>query len=76
MYSKISSSNLISIQYNTYVILYTKFLVVHLLYYNNYYVGSVKLSDWLLVWADIWQLLAIGLFCKKIYIGTSLEHGG
>ena len=77
MYSKVSNSNLISIIYNTYLVLYTKFLVVHLLYYNNYYVGSVKLWDWLLISANIcMQLSAIGLFCKTIYIGTSLERRG
>ena len=52
-------------------IIYTKFLVVHLLYYNNY-VGSMKVSDRLLVSADIYMQLSAIRLLVKIYIGTSL----
>ena len=45
----------------TCIIIYTNFLVVHLLHHNNYYVGSVKLLDQFSVSADIcMHLSAIG----------------
>ena len=61
----------------TCIIIYTNFLVVHLLHHNNYYVGSVKLSDWLSVLADKYASIYRYRIINKIHIDiTSIFFWG